>query len=112
MWLHYINNERRGKAEKSPHSLPSLPSLPLPLYSLFSLPSPFSLPLYSLFSLNLYSAGNGAAMRVAPLAIWAYHGGKMKEEERLKNLANLVVDASTITHHDVLGTNRWREKIK
>ncbi len=49
------------------------------------------------------SAGNGAAMRVAPLAIWAYHGGKKSNEARNKLFAQLVLDASTLTHHDVLG---------
>lgn len=42
-------------------------------------------------------------MRVVPLAIWAWHGGKMKEEERMKNLASLVINTATLTHHDVLG---------
>jgi len=52
---------------------------------------------------STFSAGNGAAMRVVSLAIWACR--ESKPEQRVQALSKLVVTSATLTHHDILGVS-------
>lgn len=49
------------------------------------------------------TGGNGAAMRVIPLAIWAWKEKELDEDARLNRLGTLVISSSILTHHSFLG---------
>ncbi|CAG7831620.1 unnamed protein product [Allacma fusca] len=52
---------------------------------------------------GLGSYGNGAAMRVAPVALFAYHHCSDGDNHDVTPIVNLVTDASKVTHSNKLG---------